>query len=354
MNQVMGNAAGGRRSLIPNRSGKAVPIVLGVIVLAAIAFAVWWFAFRKAGGEASKLISSYIPKDVQVVGGLDVKGFYDSTIYKELGPELEKQITGEKEYKEFAEKTGFDFKKVETVAFGASQLPLPMRAGTEEKDPKFVAVVKGSWDNAKMMAFMKEQAGDGGEEKDLEGVKAFVDKRGKGAMGFPADGLLLAGTPDTFTTAVKLSKGTGESVDSNAELSAIRKFVDEGATLWFAMAIPKEALEAAPGGEMFGKASHMALSVDLGSGIELKSAVKMGSSEEATKAQTQIKMGIGLAAGFAASVPDVGEDLKKIVEGVKVEVDGDVLTVSASASADTVKKLIEVGKKQGMLDMLKG
>lgn len=349
MNQVQEKSAGIRPSLRVNRSGKAAPIILGIVVLAAIGFAVWWFAFRTGGGQASKLVTNYIPKDVQVVGGLDVKGFYDSAIYKELGPLLEKKLAEDKGYKEMSEKAGFDYKKVETVAFGASKLPMPMRSGSDEADPKFVAVVTGTWDSAKMMGFMKETAGEASEEKDFDGVKAIVDKGGKGALGFPSDGVLLAGSPDMFGTAIKLSKGTGESVDANVELAAIRKHVNEGATLWIAMAIPKEALAAAPGGEMFGKASYVALSVDLGSGIDLKSAVKMGSGEEATKAQTQIKMGIGLAAGFAASVPDIGEDLKKIVETVKVEVDGDILTVTATASADQVKKLIEAGKKQGML-----
>ncbi|GMV40481.1 MAG: hypothetical protein AMXMBFR64_21970 [Myxococcales bacterium] len=349
MNQVQDKIAGTRLPLRVNRSGKAAPIILGVVVLAAIAFAVWWFAFRKAGGDASKLVTNYIPKDVQVVGGFDVKGFYDSTIYKELGPEIEKKINGDKSFKEMSDKAGFDYKKVATIAFGASKLPMPMARGSEDGDPKFVAVVTGSWDSTKMMGFLKESAGEKGEEKDIEGVKTITDKRGKGTVGFPADGVLLAGTPEMFGTAVKLSKGTGESVDANADLKAIRKHVDEGATFWMAMAIPKEALEATPGAEMFGKASHVALSVDLGGGIELKSAIKMASAEEATKAQTQIKMGIGLGAGFAASVPDIGEDLKKIVESVKVEVAGDVLTMSASASADQVKKLIEAGKKQGML-----
>lgn len=347
MNQFQGNATGARRSLLPNRSGKAVPIVLGVIVVAAIAFAVYWFAFRKAGGDASKLVTSYIPKEVQVVGGLDVKGFYASPLYADLG-DFEKKITEDKKFKAMSEKTGFDYKKVETVAFGIGDVTSMMgRAGDGEKAPKFVAVVKGSWDSAKMMSSMKEMAGDKAEEKDIEGVKAMVSK-GVSA-GFPAEGVMLAGSADMFATAIKLSKGTGESVDANAEIGAVRKFVDEGATFWVAGVVPKEAAGQMPGD--FGTPSAGALSISLASGIEVKGAVKLASAEEATKAQTQLKMGIGLASGFAASVPDVGEDLKKIVEGVKIEASNDVLTVSASASADVVKKLIAAGKKQGMLEL---
>ena len=353
MSHAYGNTENRRSSILPNRSGKAAPIVLGIIVLAAIGVAVWWFVLRGGGGEAAKLVSSYIPKDVQVVGGVDVKGFYDSTVYKELGPDIEKKLSEDKNYKAMSEKSGFDYKKVETIVFGASDITAMMgRSGGDKKDPKFVAAVKGGWDAAKMMGYMKEMAGDKAEEKDVEGVKALADKKGKGTVGFIGDDVLLAATPDFFAQSVKLQKGTGESADNNADLKAVRGQIDEGATFWIAAVLPKEAMEAAPGAEMFGKASHAAISINFGSGIELKTAVKMASKEEATKAQSQIQMGIGMAGGFAAGVPEVGEDLKKLVDSVKVEVDGDMLKISASASQDVVKKLIDTGKKQGMMDEL--
>jgi hypothetical protein len=352
MKHAYDSSRGGIRSILPNRSGKAAPIILGVIVLAAIGVAVWWFAFRKGGGEASKLASNYIPKDVQVVGGFDAAEFYNSAIYKELGPEIEKKLADDKQFQEMTTKAGFDYKKVEAVAFGVSNISGMMgRSGEEKAPPKFVAAVKGTFDSAKMMTFLKESAGSKAEEKDLEGVKAIVAGN-EGAVGMLGDDVLLAASPDWFATSVKLSKGTGDSVEKNADLAGIRGHIDDGATFWVAAALPKEAMEAAPGGEMFAKASFAAFSVDLSSGIDLKSAIKMGSGDDANKASSQIKMGIGLASGFAASVPDIGETLKKLVEGVKVEVDGDVLKVTASASSDDVKKLIEAGKKQGMMKEL--
>ena len=73
------------RRLTDARGGAATWII-AVLVLAAVAFAVYWFVFRKAGGagESAALASRVMPAEVDIIGGIDIAGLTQSPVLRDL------------------------------------------------------------------------------------------------------------------------------------------------------------------------------------------------------------------------------------------------------------------------------
>ncbi|NUN16278.1 MAG: hypothetical protein HUU55_21840 [Myxococcales bacterium] len=338
MNTNTSFAPKSRNSILPNRSGKAAGAVIAVVAIIAIAALVWFFVFRSGGGASGGMVSKYIPKDVTAYGGVDMAGLMSSDVYKAFKPQVDAALSAGP-MKEATEKTGVTPEKISALAFAMGATPADM-----------LVTVKGDLDAEKINAAMKEQMKEGFAEIDLEGSK-FVNL-GMGGYSFGDDGVMIGGTQNMVASALKVSKG-GESVEKSADLPALAKNVDTGATFWAVGAVPKDAIENAKSipmvGNLVGSVTHTALSVDVGSGLNIQLAVKMGSDDAATQAKTAIDGFVAMGKTEAEKVPDIGADLKKVIDGLKVEVSGSILKFSVEIDSATTNKFIEMAKKQGGL-----
>jgi hypothetical protein len=337
-------------SPVRNERGNAKVIVLGVVALAVIGVAVWYFFLRGGGGEGAKLSASYIPKDVQAIGSLDVAGLQKSAVYANFKPEIDK-MSQDPKFKEVMDKAGMTTESIKTVALGFKDF------GGASGQPNFVAVVKGDFDAEKLMGVAKEQMKEGATEKDLEGTKFIGTAQPDMGMAAGGSGIIVMGPSALVGESLKVNKGGAEGADKNDALQGMAGKIDRGATFWMVSAIPPEAKSAMAGiPEQFNQiagATHVGFSVDVSSDLVVKAGIKLANADGAKAVCDQIMAVKGMAKMFTANAPaDIKGDLDAALDSLTAEPDGDTAVVSAKLAKAGLDKLAAMAKDGGIGKML--
>jgi len=301
--------------------GGAGTWLLVLLVLGGIAFAVYWFVLREQGGgagNASSLAAKVVPAGADTVAGVDLKALLTNPDFDAL-----------------AKERGIDLAAVRAKLAEAGMKPEDLEAlvvALDQPDagqPETLVAVKVSGDPKAAKAALtaaKDLLPMGlGARVDLSNVEAFDG------------GIVLAGGGPFFDGAVKRVRG--EASDPGTELLGLLDAVDGSGHLWVAMSLAgrfKDKGLSGPEKMILGDAipTHAALSVKLGSKIEIKGAARLQGGDAGKIADSLGGM-LSLAGGRLGK--DIGEVLKALEIGSK----GDAVTF---AVALTPAQLASVAK----------
>ncbi len=287
---------------------------LSAVALTAMAL-VPFTACKKDGGGASGSSAdmlSYMPTDTSVVISISAKQATGSALFKKYQKKIMENAGSD--LADFKEKCAIDaMTDVHNIVIGFASMQKPDDA---------VVAVKGNFDKKKAEECVTKMGGkvDGSTITSPDGDTMNV-------VWAASDTLVFS----KGRTAEQLqAAGKGANVKSNKELSELIGKADSSATIWVAGMIPAELAGNMP--PMMGtppKAGFLSLTVD--SGVSAKVGMIFASDDEAKAMATVVEMGL--------SMGKQQEGMKEILDGVKAEPSGKVLTIKAKATGDQVAKL---------------
>lgn len=298
------------RRLTDARGGAATWII-AVLVLAAVAFAVYWFVFRKAGGagESAALASRVMPAEVDIIGGIDIAGLTQSPVLRDLakaqGVDLD-QI--EAKLKE----GGVALADLRSVALGGR-----VDGGT----PKDILIAIETRTDTKALAAL---------------VTALVASAPADAASFlqglrvePLEGgIVVTGSSALVDLALAVSKGQGKALGQKAGLDEIQSALDTGAAFWVAGPVPAGATAQIPG--MFknligGTPTHAGFSFEPGETSVVRGAILIPGADAANVASA---LGMFMDKGKLL----MSAERKAIIEALKLTGSGSTLKIELALS----------------------
>ncbi len=329
-----------------------VILVVALVVVAAAGGALYYFTMMRPAavgpmpGEALAL-----PADTGFLTGVDVKGLFASTTYKQLasgdfpmGDAIPKEQadTAKKELKEgiakglkeAEAKTGVRFDQdVDQIVLGV--------AGVTEKEPQVAGLAFGRFDRAKIKAAIEAaQKADGGTTTSKTAGKASLlvfEKNGKSdaAVAFLDDHALAFGTPALVeATALNFGNRT-KALDGNTSVIALVKALKPDTGYWFVAGqsvldkIKQEAGSSAPA-NLFPQTVTLAGGFD--GGMELSG--QMADEAAAKNAADMLRGGLAMAKMQAAQAQGKeGAAAAKLIEGVTIDVQGKTLRITSATPA---------------------
>ncbi len=268
---------------------------------------------KKAGG--SPALVRAIPADSEMIGAFDLKGMLQNESLKQLA-KVRGVDAGDIEQKLAA--AGIKLDDIKGFMFGST-----MPDGNEM--PTFAAAIETSLDSATA-------------KKAMDSLMDMMPARGKdGSLTTEAveGGVVLVGRGTLFDKAVTGAKGAGAG-DVRPELAAMRDAVDAGATMWFAGALPADAKRGMGMlGRLTGEAkpTHFGMSINAGSTIEIRLAVRLEGGDAGKLADT--------LGGFLKVMPrkQLPEGVGDLLDKVDIGGSGEVLTAKVSLPAEVLAKL---------------
>jgi hypothetical protein len=316
---------------------------LGFVSLAAVV--VFFAACAKApsipvAGSAKPVdMLTLIPKDVQGVFVIDVHRMMAT----DFANKAIKDNKDYQKYKETIDAIGLDPQK--DIYFAA--VGLAQKAG--QKDPDAVAVVNLKYDQAKIVAKMKEKTPEL-IETQYEGVSLFaVPEEGGGEMVYGAfiDASNIAiGKESTVKAAVDVLKGKAESAVKNAGLMSLVKTANKTAMVWSVFAFsPEQVKEMVGSNPMLGSLEGLkALSIFLdyknaALDVELKAmTTDAAKNKEIAELLTGLKAMGGMISG---EKPEIGE----VLNAITISSAPDHIRISAHLPEALIEKLSAEAQK---------
>ncbi len=318
-----------RRPTLAER-GAAPALIIGLVVLALVAFAVYWFVIRGGGasGATAKMAETFIPKDADMIAGIDPKKLLESDFIKQIAPaeqlaEMEKGIAE-------LEAKGVKLDDIDGFLIAADNIA--------SNEPSFVSVMSGNFDAEKLKGAMgaasmmaESQAGFKFDVSDLKTLN---------------ENTFLAGEGSLVGKTVALAGGTGESIASVKQISEVRSKVDTGAAIWASGEIPEgqrgmaKGMAKIPGVGDIGTPTHFAFSADPSSDLKLRGAVWLEGAD-ADKIASSLDSMLSMAGSFAP------EKFKGMIDTISISGSGNVLSGEITLDAATVKDL-QSGRGMGL------
>jgi hypothetical protein len=315
-----------------------VTLSVVLIMLLATLLAVSGCGGEKAGNEAD--ILKMLPENASGVIVVNFKKLAQSELFDEMIKEEDEKKAGKpgqvfENYQDFVDKTGIDLKKdISSMAVAI----IGNMAGAGKAGPDIVAVVNLNYDKNKIMALIKEKAGELTEET-FNNVPVFkISSEDKDMMfSFISDNIAAVGIPDGVKKVIDLSKGTGKSVMDNEKLKPFLNRLKSNAVFSFVIEFPEEAKQVQEGGMLkmdLSKAEAILGFIDHANkawNFEIK---LISHNEEGNQQMVSTLNGLKMMGGAAG--PEYAELLEKI---------------TISATADSIK--LEVTIPDELIEKLK-
>jgi hypothetical protein len=285
-------------------------------------------ACKGGGGDSVKLI----PDAATMVGGVDMKGLVGSKAYTDNKALLE---TGEtKEMMDAATACNLGTDKWKSITFGADQAK-----------NQFAVVVNadgiGKDENLNCIAgkIKEKQGKDPWKLEEKEGKKVLTMEGDEGTGYVVNENTLVVASKDWAAAVKELVDGKGKSAFDGALKDVIGR-ADTSKHIWVAGTIPAEMTKEGPAAG----AKDVAGDADLSNGLAVKASVGFASADDAKKKAEELQKQFDGVKGAASGmgVPQAA------VDSVKIEAKDTAVTVTASISADDMKKVQETVMK-GMM-----
>lgn len=237
-----------------------------------------------SGQKATRQDISLMPRETNFVVMANVARMRGTPLWNRMLALRDESPEQKAKYDDFVKKTGLDpLQHVDSIFAG-----FPTTKGSGE----FGAILRGGpFDEAKLVAYMKEQAQkDGGDftSTDYNGKKLYSDKSGQTYGAFldgPNGRTLALGGREWIKKIVDLSaKSDGDSAAKNDALTALIKKTRTGDALWGAGIVPDDARQALKDDPRLTDAATMKdayASLDLQGGFSLAGAVDLAGEPEA-------------------------------------------------------------------------
>lgn len=303
----------------PRQRGSAAAWLLALLVLAGVAFAVYWFVFRQATAASSALAARVLPSEVELIGGVDLGRLFNDEHIKSMmraqGVDLD-AVSAE------VAKSGARLEDLKALVFGG-------RMGDASLKDAIVAVQADTDAKAAVGAVQALLMMVPGELRQIASA---------GRVEALDHGVVLTGSGELLDRALAVAKGQGSPLGDKPGLSEVRKALDGDAMLWTAAPIPQDALRKLPGlvtAQLGGVPSHFGFSANVGaSSTELRGAIHIPGAD-ADKVVGAIEVMLKMAK-LRLDGPQ-----KAILENLKLEGDGATLIASLSLSKAQIDDLLK-------------
>lgn len=294
-----------------------------------------------------------LPQNLQTVFYADVQTLKNSELGKEFHHQMDSTMRGhhrDEDYREFMEATGLDLEKdVHSVLVGM-QASLETRSdSTEHVDGAAFAVIKGDFDENKIVAFVQEKELQEGRNDltvtDYNGKKIYSGRRGKQSAYFANANTVIVGTEEWLKTVID-NKLDGNNLLSNADLMKLIRQLPHKDQLW-AVGMPGNLMDQVVSElsthEDF-KAGHTLRSLKSGMmSAQVNTAAEVWASATCTTEEDCRLMSEALKGALAMAKLAVSDDreLVDMLNGFEIEAKGTELHVTGKIDKVFLEKLKE-------------
>ena len=295
------------------------------------------------GGSAAREDLTLLPKESSLLLALNAPRLRDTAMWRKL-LDWRDQPNNKKEYDRFVTECGLDpAKQVDSVLVA---LPSPASGSNE-----FGAIVRGQFDEAKLVACAKQRVGHDIKVVEHGGKKLYNDEAAGSLFFTFLDGkTLAAGGPEWTRKIVDLAAGKAEaggSAKENPELMALVKKVKTGDAFWGVGIVPdaiRQKIAENPALQVARSMKDVYGSIDFATGLRLDLIVELGAEAEA-KEMAQ-KLGEQLAESKKnPKVMMLG--LATTLDAIKTSSEGAAFRLTANLNQTQLDQTVE--RVQGLL-----
>lgn len=255
-------------------------------------------------------------------------------------------------------KTGVNIQAIEQVVMGVS-------LNKTDAHPMPVIVLAGAFEQDQILARLTGGSGNKWKAKKYKGQRIYLEPTGANASGksnsraaiafFDDQSKIAFGSNADVRRVIDARAGTQSSVMENATLMSALHQTNANASIRFAFTVPEEIrqkLRTAPGVPAFlrplASINEVVGSVDLDdNGLQSSTSLVTSSANEAGGVVTLINQGLSLAKIALGNYPG-GEIIVSVLNGVTVTQAGNAANVSASVSAELIRRLIDELRNKGL------
>lgn len=282
-----------RRSL----QGRLGPLgVLGVMAAVAVSTTSCSSCNRSSTGSREAL--ALLPRETAVVVNLSVPRLRDTALWRKLLDARDRSPESKKRIADFTQATGLDpFTQIDSLVAG---FPAPAGAGGGD----FGAVVRGTFDSAKLVAWAQGESRKRGQEvvtEDYQGTKLYHERDGANVVAFLDAHTMILASRDWAHRMLDLAAGrapentpenTKGSAKDNADLTGLMRKVRTGDALWLVGVVSETAraqLGSMPGLQGLRTLKTIYGSLDFATGLRLELALDFPVEAEAQGLSGQLQ-----------------------------------------------------------------
>ncbi|HSQ35719.1 MAG TPA: hypothetical protein VLQ89_06995, partial [Candidatus Binatia bacterium] len=310
---------------------------------------------KGAGQMNTEAMLDMVPEGPMLIMSFDFQrfaalNFFDKAL-KEDWQKNAKAAKDFKDYQEFVQQTGIDLQKDVYAVVAA------VYGNFDKENPEVLAVANLKYDEAKLLAVLKEKAVFVGEEPyggrtlyTLKNDDAGKDKDMR--LAFLNKSSILIGSPLHVKKAIDLAAKKGQSVRQTAALMKYVDALDKKSMFWLALGnIPAKMKEAPAGGMMpvdLSKAEAFTAVADFKNKV-LSGELRLISKNEAGNKQiVEMLNGLkALGAMGASKEPELGQ----LLNGIQLGASADAITLSFSLSEELMNNLGDKAKDNAQTKM---
>jgi hypothetical protein len=304
---------------------------------------------KTSGSGAAKEDMQLAPKETDVVFMANLARVRNTEIWRRAIEMRDQDAQAKKDYEDFATKCQLDpLKQIDSVFAG-----FPHTTETKE----FVVVLRGTFNEAKLLECSREQAKkDGSEivESEYGGHKLYTtSKSGQAFATFLDPKTIVIGGKEWIKKSVDLAtkKEPGASAKDNTELMALLKRVNSNAGLWGAGLVPqstRDQLKNDPHLSSAGSMKDVFGSIDFANGLLADLSVDLGTDADAAEMAKKVNEQV---ADARKSPQFMMAGLNAFLDAVKVDSKGPTFRVVVNFNQQQVSDIIN--RLKGLLSSLK-
>lgn len=281
---------------------------------------------------------SVIPSNATFLIRIDVKQLVAMDLYKQWEVEKEGDPKAKVMYEQFTKATGVKIEK-DVIDAVVAVVGEPSKSGSGHA----VAVVSGTFDGEKIVAYAKQTATTEGKtfsETTYNGVKIYsAPKEGSkepGMFAVLSANTMLFGTDKGIKAAIDTSKGTVKPVTTNQELMALRSRVKAKPVLWGVGSLPKAvaAPQAAGPAAALQNLKTIIMTADMSPNLDLYVAGDCDSPEAAGQVKDALNQAMGLAMMFGAQM-----GLAEVAQKIQISSAENTVAISLSLTPEEISSI---------------
>jgi hypothetical protein len=295
---------------------------------------------KTSGSGAAKEDMQLVPKEADVVFMANMARMRNTAMWRKMLDLRDQDAQTKKDYDDFVQKCQLDpLKQIDSVFVAFPQ--------SVDQNKEFAAILRGTFNEAKLTECAKEQAKKDGQElqiSDYNGKKIYTSNKQGQAYAVFLDGktVALAGK-EWVKKVIDLAAGkkeAGGSAKENEALAILLKRARTSDGIWAAGLVPqstRDQLKNDPHLSSAGSMKDIFGSIDFQSGLAVEVNVDLGSEQDASELTTKIK----------AQLDDAKKNpqfmmlgLNTFLENVKLETKGSTFHTAINFNQQQVDDLI--------------
>ena len=297
---------------------------------------------KRSGGADSMAL---VPKESTIVFSVNFDRLHGSKTWAQVKDAVNDPST-KKDYDEFVQKTGLDpLTQVNGLTGGFS--------GPTGAKPQFAIIIRGKFDEQKIMAYVKQKAKEEGKTTELKsdqyGGKTIYGDSDDAGVSFLDGQTLVIGGKEYVKKVIDVSTGKAESVKKNDSIQALVGKAHTDQALWAVGEVPAGEGQLPTGGEL----KAVAMSIDLQEGLKAELNGQAASPDDAKKIATELTNKIAESKKdpqmqMALAMSGMGP----MLDTLKVGNEGQWVKINAMLTQPQLDEL--VNRIKGMMQMMKG